>query len=120
MTAVTFTANEVSYQQEGDYHILAFYNDDHYLFLQRHIEIGHKEDDGVYLEYNNELHCGFDVIDKAVFTETLFTIELKSHLHQLPGVEQFLIELSLSNEEVGRYRESLKNIFKDKLVKLDV
>ena len=120
MSVVSFSASEVSEQLEGDSRLLAFYNDDTYLFFQRHSEVGHKDDDGVYVEYDNEQHCGFDVVESVSLSQQELTLKLKSALYQLPGVLVFKVDLQLSEQEVQCYGEVLKQIFAQRLTTVTI
>lgn len=116
MKTLQFTATEVSLQLEQGYHVLAFYNDDEYLFLQRLEEIGHKEDDGVYVEYKDPLHAGFDVVDQVKLSPKQFTLRLKSPLYKLPGVNEFIVDITITEQDCQRYGGLLQTLFADRLV----
>tara|TARA_R110000868_G_scaffold159_3_gene1718 strand:+ start:105330 stop:105698 length:369 start_codon:yes stop_codon:yes gene_type:complete len=120
MKPIQFNASEVSLQLEQGYHVLAFYNDDEYLFLQRLEEIGHKEDDGVYIEYKDPIHAGFDVAASVSLSKKQFTLTLKSPLYKLPDVLSFDITLQLSDEDYGRYGTMLEIFFSDRQVEVAV
>ncbi|MGK0442085.1 MAG: hypothetical protein ACJA0N_001892 [Pseudohongiellaceae bacterium] len=120
MSEIRFNAEEVSYQQEDDNHVLAFYNDDDYVFLQRHVEVGSKEDDGVYIEYKTALHCGFDVIEAVVFSAQTIEIVLKSCLYQLPDVKRFVVSYSLDDNAFAAYSNELRAIFAKSLVDVNI
>lgn len=120
MSSINFTATDSSHQLEQGYNVLAFFNDDEYVFLQRLEEIGHKEDDGVYLEYNNQIHAGYDVIAAIELSLQQLKITLTSPLYQLPGVDTVIINVELSEQQLASYGELLVQLFTDRVVEVTI
>lgn len=119
MATLSFTATSVSYSVEDNCDVVAFYNDEQYLFLQRYQELGHKEDDGVYVECNDSVHVGFDVIEAISMNTHHLSLSLKSPLYHLPDVLLIEIALALSDEELAQYQQHLSRMFSDRSVVLD-
>lgn len=120
MSIMSFVADNVSHSVDQDCDVLAFYNDDTYLFLQRHQEHGHKEDEGVYIECKDQLHCAYDVIDRVEFTKTKIKIIVNSPLYQLKGVEGFEIDYPELSDDFVSYKILLEAMLGDHLAEVIV
>ena len=120
MSEVRLEADDVSYQIEGDNQILAFFNDQNYVFFQRHCEPGHKEDDGVYIELNNEQHGGFDVIEAVTLSCSQLAISLKSPLYKMPAVNRIVVDVDLSVSKLQEYGQRLQQLFEQRLVTVEI
>lgn len=114
----TFTADDLSQEIQDGFDIIAFYNDDDYLFIQRYQQHGSAEDDGVYIEFKDSLHCGFDVIQSIALVEKQIHIQLKSPLYQLPSVTGFTIECEALEAQRSALSAVLQQMFSDRLVSL--
>lgn len=51
----------------------------HYLMFQRHPEVGHPDDDGVYIEIDDQINAGFRIVESCVMTK--LRLSSKSHHH---------------------------------------
>lgn len=114
----TFTADNLSQEVQDGFDIIAFYNDDDYLFIQRHQQHGGTEDEGVYIEFKDSLHCGFDVIQSIELAEKQVRIQLKSPLYQLSSVTGFAIECKALEKQRAALSEGIRKMFKDRLVNI--
>ena len=111
-----FDATESSHSVELDCDILAFYNDEHYIFFQRYQEHGHKEDDGVYVEYNDALHSGYDLVKKIVISNDKLEVLLNTSLYKLHDVDGFVIDLKA--HAVVNHQSLLQAMFDDRLAEV--
>lgn len=110
-----FNATGVSIGSEDDQLTLAVFNDNNYVFFQSSTDKKHFND-GVYVEYQEQVQGGFDVIKRISLSHECLTIDLKSPLLKLPDVEGFDITLNCDEAELVLFGRELQSVFDGRLV----
>ncbi|MBN2267247.1 MAG: hypothetical protein JW725_02800 [Candidatus Babeliaceae bacterium] len=90
----------------------------HYLLFQRYTNKKHPDDDGIYVEYNDQLYAGTDCISVCKVSKCKLEISLSSPLYALPDVTGFDIQLDLNDMQYQHVIEALKDIFREQKEKL--
>lgn len=110
----TFTATSISVEDDGLMTLAVFNEQDDYLFFQCPIE--QKDwDTGVYVEFNDQHHGGYDVVSSIDLNLSQLSVALKSPLLGLPDVDGFEIALDCEADAVRAFAHQLVAGFKDRL-----
>lgn len=81
---------------------------DAYLMFQRHPEFGHPDDDGVYVEIDNQINAGFNIVERCVLTPTSIRVSLSQ---PIKGFTTLNASLSLSSSDFADFQQMLTRIF---------
>ena len=115
-----FRAKEASSINDFDTVTTGVYGTVEYVCFQRHEVHGHEDEEGVYIEFNDQLHAGEDVVEKVILTKDTLSISLSAPLFQLAHATGFEVALDISDEEFSVLRQGLEFIFWDSLERLEI
>ena len=82
-----------------------------YLMLQRTME-GDPDDDGVYIEFFQEIASGYDLLSECQITRNKVRIELREPFAGIIGID---VSLEIADEPFCRYIEGVKKVFHGRL-----
>jgi len=81
---------------------------DAYLMFQRHPEPGHDDDNGVYVEIDDQTNAGFNIVDRCVVTPTDILVNLTS---ALKGHAELRATFNMPLDELAAFTVMLHRIF---------
>lgn len=115
----TFIATSISIdEQEGQMALALFNNHDDYLFFQ--CPLDEKEwDNGVYVEFKDQRHGGFDVVSAVELSAKHLKLQLKSPLFALPDVLAFDISVDCDRAMIEALAVQLQAAFQGRSVQVD-
>jgi hypothetical protein len=76
---------------------------------------GAEQDEGVYIEYNDEIHGGYQKIRRCTLARRLFSVDLTQPFRKLPDVDGFDVELDIKDADYAQVCMGLQRIFRDQL-----
>jgi hypothetical protein len=117
---ITFEATEASLVNAWDTVTTGVYSKNEYICFQRHEEHGHEDDDGIYIEYNDQIHAGENVVSKVVLNRKFLKIFLSSPLVNLKDVTEFNVDLNITEAEFNQLADGLKFTFWDCMECLEI
>jgi hypothetical protein len=90
-----------------------------YLTFQRAPE-GMEEDDGVYIEYSDQINSGYQKIRRCTLARGQFSVDLVQPFRKLPDIDGFDVELDIKDADYAQLRVGLQRIFRGQLHVLTV
>ena len=81
---------------------------DAYLMFQRHPEVGHPDDDGVYVDIDDQINAGFNIVERCVLNPDSIRVSLS---RPLKGYATLNASLSLPTSEFADFQQMLNRIF---------
>jgi len=115
-----FGAKKASSIKDFDTFTTGVYGTVEYISFQRHEVHGHEDEEGVYVEFNDQLHGGEDVVEKVILTKDTLLISLSAPLFQLDDATGFEVALDITDEEFGVLSKGLEFVFWDNLERLEI
>jgi len=79
-----------------------------YLMFQRHPVVGHSDDDGVYVEIDDQMNAGFSIVVRCVLTPRSIRVSLS---RPLKGFITLSASLVLPASEFAEFQQMLIRIF---------
>ena len=76
--------------------------------LQRHPEAGHPDDDGVYIEIDDQIHAAFSIVERCELTTNSIHVSLS---RPLKGFTTLGASLALQASELAELQRILTRIF---------
>ena len=120
MQRVAFQATKSAFEVT-EYALICGVSDgrDTYLTLQRAPE-GIADDEGVYIEHNDQINSGYDQIRRCTLERRRFAIDLVRPFRNLPEIDGFDVELNINDSDYAQLRMGLQRIFRGQLHVLSV
>ncbi len=81
---------------------------DAYLMFQRHPEVGHPDDDGVYVEIDDQINAGLNIVERCVLTPSSIRVSLSQ---PVKGFTTLNASLSLTPSDFADFQQMLNRIF---------
>lgn len=81
---------------------------DAYLMFQRYPELGHDDDDGVYVEINDQSNAGTDIVNRCVVSATGINVTLKK---PLKDCLEIMATFDLPATDLVAFNAMLRRIF---------
>lgn len=81
---------------------------DAYLMFQRHPELGHDDDDGVYVEIDDQCNAGAGIVNRCVVSATGIAVTLSK---PLKGCVELHATFDLPATELAEFTTMLRRIF---------
>ena len=111
---VTFTADETgTAEMDGVVTTGVRAGDEYLLFMRGLDDLDTEEDWGVYLEYRDQINCGYDCIKACVLGRDRLDVELSKPIDRRKEIEGFHVELALSDEQRESLAAGLRQVFRD-------
>ena len=79
-----------------------------YLMFQRHPEVGHPDDDGIYVEIDDQINAGFNIVERCVLTPASIRVSL---LRPVKGFTTLNTTMAMSASEFADFQQMLERIF---------
>ncbi len=117
---ISFEATEASSINEWDTVTTGVYTQNEYLCFQRHEEHGHEDDDGIYIEYKDQIHAGENIVSKVILNRETLKIFLSSPLYNLNDVTEFNIGLAIAEVDFNQLADGLRFTFWDCMERLEI
>lgn len=81
---------------------------DAYLTFQRHPVVGHSDDDGVYVEIDDQINAGYSIVVRCVLTPGSIRVSLS---RPLKGFTTLSVSLSIPKYQFAEFQQMLIRIF---------
>lgn len=109
---IEFEATQSGSLVENETQSVAVGSPQEYLLFSRALEP--KEDQGVYLEYKDQLNSGYECIARCVLTRKGVDVVLSKPIESLKGIEGFRVKLSVSSPDHEALVKNLWSVFRGK------
>ena len=106
-----FAAVVVCIDDDDDCLVASLHSDScAYLMFQRHPGIGHPDDDGVYVEIDDQINSGFNIVERCVLTPDSIRVSLSQPLKGFTTLNASF-ELPLPTAQFAELQQMLNRIF---------
>ena len=117
--AVQFTATKIRAEENGEHLRVGVATLEHeaYVMFQRSHPQGYVGDWGVYFEYEDSSHSGYDCVERCELTRGLLRVKLKelgtrgAGCEGLDDFDEFAIKLRVGGGDWGRLAAGLREVF---------
>ena len=108
--------NDTTCQVDEFYYLVALRNQetDEYIMLQRTRPVESNDDDGIYLEYYDQINSAYEIITLFEITPKQVNIQLSQAIDNESKIDTFLLELDIEAESRKELFKGIKEIFKGK------
>lgn len=107
---VSFTADNLFFEDDGDVLYCAITGDDeNILVFQRSMEA--EDDSGIHLEYNDQSNGDYGCIKSCNLKRDSLSVELSKQLGELEDVEGFDVSLEIDEGTYKELESGLRRIF---------
>ena len=118
----TLVADDSAYQVDEFYYLVALRNrnTDEYIMLQRTRPVGSQDDDGIYLEYNDQANSSYEIIKTFEIGPKQIRIQLSKPIDNENDIDEFMLDLHINTESHNVLIKGIKEIFKGKETILEI
>ena len=112
----TIKANESACQVDEFYYLVALrdHETNEYIMLQRTRPVGSQDDDGIYLEYNDQINSAYEIIETLKIDPKQVSVQLSNSIDEANEIDGFMIDLDIDIASHNELIKGLKKIFKGK------